>query len=83
MRTASLIVEVMDRLDREGGIVRGVAEGRAQAEVNRQAYEHEKKIQTGEVKKVGINCYAEEEEEERERGSRRVRAYLVDLLVSF
>ncbi|MFC1609482.1 methylmalonyl-CoA mutase [Myxococcota bacterium] len=57
------IVDVIERLEREGGIVRGVAEGRAQAEVNAQAYANEKKIQSGELKKVGVNCFVEEEEE--------------------
>ena len=55
------IVEIMARLDGEGGIVRAVAEGRVQAEVNRHAYEREKKIRTGEMKKVGVNCCKSEE----------------------
>ena len=47
-----------------GGIVQAVAEGIVQAEVNRQAYEREKRIRSGEVKKVGVNCFVEEEEEQ-------------------
>lgn len=62
----ALIVEIMEEVDREGGIVRGIAEGRIQAAVNRQAYEREKRTRSGEVKKVGVNCFVEEEEEERE-----------------
>ncbi len=62
-RMEALIREIMERLDKEGGIVRGVAEGRVQAEVNRQAFEREKRIQSGEMKKVGVNCFCEEEEE--------------------
>lgn len=57
------IVEIMNRLDEEGGIVLGVAEGRVQAEVNRHAYERERKIASGQIKKVGVNCFTEEEEE--------------------
>ena len=59
------IVEIVDRIDAEGGIVKSVAEGRIQAEVSRQAYEHEKKVQRGEIKKVGVNIYREDEAEER------------------
>jgi len=59
------ILEIMDELDKQGGIVKAVAEGRVQAAVNAQAYEMEKKIQSGEFKKVGVNCF-EEEEKERE-----------------
>ncbi len=60
------IVAIMAELDREGGVVRGVAEGRVQAEVNRNAYELEKRIRSGEFAKVGVNCFVEEEEEEHE-----------------
>ena len=57
------VVQIMDRLDAQGGIVRAVSEGVAQAEVNRQAYENEKKLQTAATKKVGVNCFQEEEQE--------------------
>jgi len=57
------IVEIMEQLDRQGGIVKGVAEGRVQAAVNAQAYDLERRIQSGEFKKVGVNCYQEDEEE--------------------
>jgi len=56
------IVRIMEALDKEGGIVKAVAAGSVQAAVNRQAYEMERRIQKGEVKKVGVNCYREEEE---------------------
>jgi methylmalonyl-CoA mutase N-terminal domain/subunit len=64
-RMERLIVEIMERVADEGGIVRGVAEGRVQAEVNRQAYQRERALQSGEIKKVGLNCFVERGEEER------------------
>ncbi len=57
------IAQEIARLDKEGGIVNAVAEGRVQAEVNRQAFEHERKLQSGEISKVGVNCFMEEEQE--------------------
>jgi methylmalonyl-CoA mutase N-terminal domain/subunit len=57
------IVQIMNDLDEKGGIVQGVAEGRVQAEVNRQAYQRELKVAAGEIKKVGLNCFVEDEEE--------------------
>ena len=57
---------VLEQLEAEGGIVQSVAEGRVQAAVNRQAYELEKQLRSGEVKKVGVNIFEEEEEEEHE-----------------
>jgi methylmalonyl-CoA mutase N-terminal domain/subunit len=57
------IREIMARVDAQGGIVRSVSEGLVQAEVNRQAYEQERRLQAGETKKVGVNCFREEEEE--------------------
>ncbi|MFV1959007.1 MAG: methylmalonyl-CoA mutase family protein, partial [Planctomycetota bacterium] len=57
------IVALMDDLDARGGIVKAVAEGVVQAEVNRQAYARERRLLSGEVEKVGVNCFQEEEEE--------------------
>ena len=54
---------IMDRLEEHGGIVSSVEQGLVQAEVNRQAYEHERKVQSGEIPKVGVNCYEEDEAE--------------------
>jgi len=56
------IVSVMEKLEADGGIVAAVAEGRIQAEVNRQAYEMELKIASGEFPKVGVNIFTEDEE---------------------
>jgi methylmalonyl-CoA mutase N-terminal domain/subunit len=57
------IEAIVADLETQGGIVKAIAEGRVQAEVNRQAFEHERKIQSGEIKKVGVNCFVEEEEQ--------------------
>jgi len=59
-----LIVSLLEELEASGGIVQGIAEGRVQADVNRQAWEREKSIRSGEVKKVGVNCFEEEEQEQ-------------------
>ncbi|RLB64159.1 MAG: methylmalonyl-CoA mutase [Deltaproteobacteria bacterium] len=60
------IVDIMKQLDDQGGIIRSVAEGRVQADVSRQAYEREKRLRSGQDKKVGVNCYVEEDEAEHE-----------------
>ncbi len=60
------IVGIMKQLDDQGGIIRSVAEGRVQADVSRQAYEREKRLRSGQDKKVGVNCYVEEDEAEHE-----------------
>ncbi|MHC4695611.1 MAG: acyl-CoA mutase large subunit family protein [Planctomycetota bacterium] len=54
---------VMDEVDAQGGIVQAIADGHIQNAVSKQAYEHLKKLQRGEVRKVGVNCYRMEEEE--------------------
>ena len=59
------IVAEMERIAAEGGIVRSVAEGRIQAEVSRRAYEHAQRLERGEVEKVGVNLFREDEEPER------------------
>lgn len=54
---------VMDELDAQGGIVPAIAEGRIQNAISRQAYERLKKLERGDIRKVGVNCYRVEEEE--------------------
>jgi methylmalonyl-CoA mutase N-terminal domain/subunit len=60
-----LITELLRGIDASGGIVRSVAEGRIQAEVSRSAYERERRIRRGEIPKVGVNVFVEDEEPER------------------
>jgi methylmalonyl-CoA mutase N-terminal domain/subunit len=57
------IGEAVADVDRWGGIVRAISEGQLQAHVSRRAFEREKAIRSGAVRKVGVNCYREEEEE--------------------
>ncbi|MGC8493253.1 MAG: acyl-CoA mutase large subunit family protein [Syntrophobacteraceae bacterium] len=53
------ILEEMAEVEKMGGMVRGVSSGEVQAEVSKQAYEWEKKLQKGLVTKVGVNKYTE------------------------
>jgi methylmalonyl-CoA mutase N-terminal domain/subunit len=55
---------VMKEVDEQGGIVKAVAEGEIQNIVSKQAYENLKKLERGEIRKVGVNCYRLDEEEE-------------------
>jgi methylmalonyl-CoA mutase N-terminal domain/subunit len=57
------IVSVMTEVDAQGGIVQAIADGHIQNAVSRQAYEHHRKLESGEVRKVGVNCYQVEEEQ--------------------
>jgi methylmalonyl-CoA mutase N-terminal domain/subunit len=57
------IVQLMDELQAQGGIVKAVSEGLVQAAVNRQAYEREQRLLSGEDKKVGVNIFQEQEQE--------------------
>ncbi|MHC5082149.1 MAG: acyl-CoA mutase large subunit family protein, partial [Planctomycetota bacterium] len=51
------IVECMEDVEAKGGIVKCVADGYVQRLVSRQAFEHEKKVQDGEIVKVGVNKF--------------------------
>ncbi|HZD52942.1 MAG TPA: methylmalonyl-CoA mutase family protein [Woeseiaceae bacterium] len=59
----SEIERAMAEVDAAGGIVQCVSDGTIQARVSAQAYERERKIQSGEIRKVGVNCYRIEEDE--------------------
>jgi len=60
------IVEAMDWVEAQGGMVKAVGEGLIQARVSKQAYDHQRALQSGEFRKVGVNCYVEEGEEKPE-----------------
>ena len=49
--------EIIAEVNRNGGIVRQIATGEIQAKVSAQAYRMLRAIQSGEFRKVGINCY--------------------------
>jgi methylmalonyl-CoA mutase N-terminal domain/subunit len=51
------IVAELRRVDEMGGIVEAVKTGAIQAEVARQAYRFEQRMNAGDIKKVAVNCY--------------------------
>jgi methylmalonyl-CoA mutase N-terminal domain/subunit len=54
---------LMAEVDADGGIVHLISAGVIQSQVSAQAYETQKKIETGEVRKVGVNCHRIDEED--------------------
>jgi methylmalonyl-CoA mutase N-terminal domain/subunit len=58
--------ETMAEVDALGGIVRLVAEGAIQARVSAQAYRMQRAIESGEFRKVGVNCYRNEQADDLE-----------------
>ena len=51
------ILAELAHVEKLGGLVAAVKSGALQAEVARQAYLFEQQLASGEVKKVGVNCY--------------------------
>ncbi len=60
------MIDIMAQVDREGGIVKSVSEGRIQSHVSQQAYEHQRDIQSGAFPKVGVNRYVDEDDGEEQ-----------------
>jgi methylmalonyl-CoA mutase N-terminal domain/subunit len=56
------ILGCMEKVESMGGMIKAVQEGHVQREVSYQAYIREKKIQSGEVTKIGVNKYVMEGE---------------------
>jgi methylmalonyl-CoA mutase N-terminal domain/subunit len=87
-RMEKKIEETMQKVDEMGGMIIAVKEGHIQREVSHQAYVREKKIQSGEITKIGVNKYVMTEErteiemhpfnpnvaEEQKRKLERIRA---------
>ena len=57
------IVEAMNWVDSVGGIVKAVSDGLIQSKVSEYAYERQKNTESGALRKVGVNCYVESNEE--------------------
>jgi methylmalonyl-CoA mutase N-terminal domain/subunit len=58
--------EIMAGVDAQGGIVKLIGEGEIQAQVSAQAYRMQRAIESGEFRKVGVNCYRTPDEETQE-----------------
>ncbi|MBL8318767.1 MAG: acyl-CoA mutase large subunit family protein [Burkholderiaceae bacterium] len=56
--------QIMADVDAEGGIVKLVSEGAIQSRVSAQAYRMQRAIESGAFRKVGVNCYRNEQEDE-------------------
>jgi methylmalonyl-CoA mutase N-terminal domain/subunit len=56
--------EIMAGVDAEGGIVKLVSEGIIQARVSAQAYRMQRDIDSGAFRKVGVNCYRNDQEDD-------------------
>ncbi len=57
------IRRIMAEVEARGGIVPLIASGEIQAHVSRQAYQRQRRLEAGELRKVGVNCYRVEQEE--------------------
>jgi len=75
----------IDKIDSLGGMVAAVERGYPQAEIAKSSYDYQRRIESGEVKIVGVNAYADEASEPietlviDERVSRRQAARLKEL----
>ncbi|MDE0625968.1 MAG: methylmalonyl-CoA mutase family protein [Bryobacterales bacterium] len=75
----------LDRIDAMGGMVKAVERGHPQAEIARSSYEHQRRIESGDLRIVGVNAHKESQEEPietlavDEEAGRRQRARLADL----
>lgn len=56
----------LEKIDAMGGIVAAIEKGYVQREVAKSAYEHHRKIASGDVQIVGVNCFIGEHELEVE-----------------
>ena len=62
-RMEEKIVELLDAIDRQGGIVKAVESGWVHTEIANSAYDFQQAVETGDIPVVGVNCYRMEEED--------------------
>ena len=60
------IKKLMDEIDASGGMLRCIETGKIQMDVSKNAYEMEKKKQSGEVVIVGVNKFVDEQKQDEE-----------------
>lgn len=53
--------ELMDRIERNGGVVAGIEDGSLEHEIAESAYVQQQQIESGERAIVGVNCFAANE----------------------
>jgi methylmalonyl-CoA mutase N-terminal domain/subunit len=54
--------ELIAEIDKRGGALAAVEEGFQQQQIHRAAYEHQRAVEDGERRIVGVNCYTVDEE---------------------
>jgi methylmalonyl-CoA mutase N-terminal domain/subunit len=59
------ITKSMQEVHNMGGMISAIKEGTIQRKLAKQAYEYEKKLRSGEIPKVGVNRFVDEQEKER------------------
>jgi methylmalonyl-CoA mutase N-terminal domain/subunit len=59
-------LEYMEKIEKLGGAVAAVEAGYMQREIHKQAYETQRKIESGEEKVIGMNCFKLENEPQPE-----------------
>jgi len=53
--------EYIHKIDEMGGVISAIERGYIQQEIQNKAYEIQKKVESGEIKVVGVNCFQTEE----------------------
>ncbi len=56
------INEAMDWVEAQGGIVKAVGDGVIQAKVSEHAFRRHKDLESGAIRKVGVNCYVDDDD---------------------
>jgi methylmalonyl-CoA mutase N-terminal domain/subunit len=70
------IKKLMDEIDSLGGMLRCIETGKIQMDVSKNAYEIEKKKQSGEIVIVGVNRFVDEQNKDEEINLTRIDPHL-------
>ena len=57
------IVDLLEKIDQKGGIVKAAESGLMHREIADSAYAYQKAVESGEIPVVGVNCYCNKDEE--------------------
>jgi len=77
------ILAVIDKIDAHGGMYASVESGLVQRMVGQSAGNHQQKIETGEEKIIGVNCYTDDGDEAEPEPYRPDRQAMTDFVAAF
>jgi Methylmalonyl-CoA mutase, N-terminal domain/subunit len=75
--------ELIERIERMGGMLKAIESGFPQKEIERSSYEYQKRVESGEIQVLGVNKYREDERVEIQKIDPKEREKVINRLEQY